>query len=56
MLLCQLTTPSSFRLSLQRFRVAKTCPRMFAKLTNRRSTYLESLFIKGSLSAMAPIP
>ena len=35
MLLCQLTTPPPFRLSLQRFRVAKTCPMMFAKLTKQ---------------------
>lgn len=35
MLLCQLTTPSSFRLSFQGFRVPKTCPRMFAKLTKQ---------------------
>ena len=43
MLLCQLTTPSSFRLSFQRFRVAKTCPRMFAKLTKQTFCFLKCL-------------
>ena len=43
MLLCQLTTPPSFRLSLQRFRVAKTCPRMFAKLTQQTFCFLKCL-------------